>query len=140
MNVTTLRYLVALVNLPLGSPKGSNKIQKSVCGPKGLHRVVGQGKSAVFMRHAVDSPRVGPYRNVLKERNMEVEGKSLNNTKPLPPMPTLSPSEPPPPVKADTKAVMQPAFKRIKDLNRETYKARWHVSKAAAALTLLTNP
>jgi hypothetical protein len=81
-------------------------------------------------------PRVEPYRNVLKERKLEMEGKSLNNPKPLPPMP-IPDSEPPPPVKA---VVMQPAFKRIEDRNRETYKARWHVSKVAVALTLLTNP
>jgi hypothetical protein len=77
-----------------------------------------------------------PYRTVLKERKPEME---------LPPMPLLSPmaksEPPPPPAKADTKVVvMQPAFKRIEDRNRETYKARWHVSKAAAASTLLTNP
>ena len=63
-----------------------------------------------------------------------MEGKSLNNVKPLPPMPSLSPIpnfQPPPPPKADTNVVLQPAFKRIEDLNRETYKARWHVSTVA---------
>ena len=34
---------------------------------------------------------------------------------------------------------MQPAFKRI-DLNQETYKARWHVSKATAAVRPFDQP
>ena len=71
---------------------------------------------------------------MLKERQLEVERKSLNNVKLLPPMPSLSPIpnfQPPPPPKADTTVVLQPAFKRIEDLNRETYKARWHVSTVA---------
>jgi hypothetical protein len=94
--------------------------------------VVEQGKLAVFVRCAVDFPRVGPYRNVLKERMLETERGNLDNVKRLPPMP-LSPMadpQPPPPAKADTNVVVQPAFKRIEDQDRETYKARWHVSRA----------
>jgi hypothetical protein len=110
----------------LGSPKGSNKFQNSACGPKGLHRAVEQGKLAFMRRVVVVFPRVGPYRNVLKERRLEMERKSLSEAELLPPLP-LSPmgtSQPPP----APKAVMQPALKRIDDQDLETYKAGWHVS------------
>jgi hypothetical protein len=63
-----------------------------------------------------------------------MEVTSLNNAKSsLPPMP-ISPvagSEPPPPQKEATNGITHRPFKRVNDMNLETYKAKWHVSITA---------